>query len=243
LPIGFGDPIGWDDLVPLVDSWKIGGYLVDRRYADSRYNVPVPIEGEDTDKLGHYSYNYDGSAVKGDVQPIYPNIPTGNFFTYDDNNQWNSGAIVRVGRNFSCKFPTNRSVSCELPSNHNNDGSTKFALTEGQFSWEGQAVSSQRSLDQASLNSQPNYLESTNTPRQSGGPVDPPPGTTPGSGGIEIVSVSTHSLQPGEQFTPSVTVRITSGQLIPSRGTTCMPFPKTRTTPSARGPSSPSARR
>ncbi len=40
----------------------------------------------------------------------------------------------------------------------------------------------------------------------------------PAANGIEIVAVSSHTVQPGEQFNPSVTFRLTSGQLDPARG-------------------------
>jgi hypothetical protein len=42
--------------------------------------------------------------------------------------------------------------------------------------------------------------------------------TPPSDGGIEIVSVSSHSVAPGERFRPSVTVRVKSGELRQDRG-------------------------
>src|SRR5512143_459167 len=69
----FGNPIGWDDLVELVDGWRIGGYLADSE--------------------GKNSYNYDGSAVHGtDIDVIY------DF----SNGKLPGMAIVRVHKGFKC---------------------------------------------------------------------------------------------------------------------------------------------
>jgi murein DD-endopeptidase MepM/ murein hydrolase activator NlpD len=46
-------------------------------------------------------------------------------------------------------------------------------------------------------------------------PTQPPP---PSESSIQIVSVSSHTVNPGESFNPSVTMRILSGQLLLSRG-------------------------
>jgi hypothetical protein len=46
----------------------------------------------------------------------------------------------------------------------------------------------------------------------------PMPTSIPSSNGIEIVSVSSHTVQSGEQFSPSVTIKVTSGQLDPAQG-------------------------
>lgn len=46
-------------------------------------------------------------------------------------------------------------------------------------------------------------------------PTQPPP---PNGSSIEIVSVSSHTVNPGESFNPAVTMRILSGQLLLSRG-------------------------
>lgn len=47
----------------------------------------------------------------------------------------------------------------------------------------------------------------------------PPPSTTPTSqDGIEIISVSSHTVQPGVEIHPSVTIRLTSGSLSVARG-------------------------
>ncbi|MGE0572402.1 MAG: peptidoglycan DD-metalloendopeptidase family protein [Dehalococcoidia bacterium] len=52
-------------------------------------------------------------------------------------------------------------------------------------------------------------------PIGGGGSGEPPPSS---GDGIEVVAVSSHNLNPGEQFSPTVTVRVFSGQLLPSRG-------------------------
>ena len=48
-------------------------------------------------------------------------------------------------------------------------------------------------------------------------PTSPPP-TPPPADGIEVLNISSHTVQPGEEFTPSVTIRVTSGYLDPTRG-------------------------
>ncbi len=100
----FGNPIGWDDLVQLVDGWYIGGYLADAE--------------------GRMSYNYDGSAVRGtDIDVFYE-------FAYMDNGSLQSNAIARVGKGFQCK---QRGVDCELPVNNiNPGGDTRFARDDGK---------------------------------------------------------------------------------------------------------------
>lgn len=52
-----------------------------------------------------------------------------------------------------------------------------------------------------------------------GNPTLEPPTTPPPSGtSIEVLSSSSHTVQPGEKFNPSITVRVGSGTLDPSRG-------------------------
>jgi murein DD-endopeptidase MepM/ murein hydrolase activator NlpD len=100
----FGNPIGWDDLVQLVDGWYIGGYLADAE--------------------GLMSYNYDGSAVRdADMDVFYE-------FSYMDNGVLQSNAIARVGKGFQCK---QRGVDCELHGNNTNPGGkTQFARDDGK---------------------------------------------------------------------------------------------------------------
>lgn len=125
LPEGLGgNPIGWDDLVELVDGYLIGGYLADS-------------EGLET-------YNYDGSAVKGDVKVMYD-------FRYLDQpgDILRKNVIARVHSSFECDSETD----CE----DNSNPSTQFAgsgffgghrgrrlqfLTVIQSSQSGQLVSS-----------------------------------------------------------------------------------------------------
>ncbi len=95
----FGNPIGWDDLVQLVDGWYIGGYIADAE--------------------GINSYNYDGSAVRGTKIDVLYN------FAYFDNGFFQKGVIARVGIGFKCK---STSVDCELSENNTNPGgATQFA--------------------------------------------------------------------------------------------------------------------
>jgi murein DD-endopeptidase MepM/ murein hydrolase activator NlpD len=125
LPGGFGgNPIGWDDLVELVDDYHIGGYLADS-------------EGLET-------YNYDGSAVKGDVKVMYD-------FRYLDQpgNIPRKNVIARVHSSFEC----DSEIDCE----DNSNPLTQFAdsgffgghqdrrlqfLTAIQSSQSGQLISS-----------------------------------------------------------------------------------------------------
>lgn len=71
----FGDPLGWDDLVPAFDGYHIGSFLAD---------------GE-----GLQAYNYDGSAVWGNSVKIVENFP------FLDNGS-KQKAIVRVHSSFQC---------------------------------------------------------------------------------------------------------------------------------------------
>ena len=48
-------------------------------------------------------------------------------------------------------------------------------------------------------------------------PAQPTATLPPPSGGIEIVSVSSHVVKPGEQFNPSITIRHLSGELVANR--------------------------
>jgi len=79
-----GNPIGWGDLLPFVDGYRIASYLVD---------------GE-----GTLAYNYDGSAIKGDVDVII------NFPYLDWPGNVSRRAIVRVDPSFECDP---ESLTCE----------------------------------------------------------------------------------------------------------------------------------
>ncbi len=99
----FGNPVGWDDLVQLVDGWYIGGYI--------------------NDSEGKYSRNYDGSAIKGPVK-------VADNFYYIDNGSLQHVEFVRVSSDFKC---TKGRADCELPSNHSNpSGKTQFARDDGK---------------------------------------------------------------------------------------------------------------
>ena len=99
----FGNPIGWDDLVQLVDGWYIGGYLADAEGKNSR--------------------NYDGSAVRGTAIELIYNFP------YIDNGQPSKVKVVRVHKGFKCKS----AADCELAGNQTNPGgTTQFARDDGK---------------------------------------------------------------------------------------------------------------
>ena len=69
-----GNPIGWDDLLDLVDGYRIGGYIADSE--------------------GIESYNYDGSAIKGEIKIL------DNFNFLDQPGDIKKLAIVRVHHDF-----------------------------------------------------------------------------------------------------------------------------------------------
>jgi hypothetical protein len=126
----FGNPVGWDDLVQLVDGWYIGGYLANAE--------------------GTYSYNYDGSAVKGTSIDFIQN------FAYIDNGKLQKGVIARVGKGFKCNKP---SQDCELSENNTNPGgTTQFARDDGK----GIAFPSNQNLIAPA--NQAGYLISSNNP-------------------------------------------------------------------------------
>lgn len=85
LPAGLGgDPVGWDDLIPFVDGYYIGGYWAD----------------EDDTRI----YNYDGSAVRGTPLDYWQ-------FPYDDSGIHRFATLARVSRDFACD---RNSPTCEL---------------------------------------------------------------------------------------------------------------------------------
>jgi murein DD-endopeptidase MepM/ murein hydrolase activator NlpD len=128
LPGGLGgNPIGWDDLVPFVDGYSIGGYLADSE--------------------GLESYNYDGSAVKGDVVVLY------EFPYLDQPGNIPRKAIVRVHSSFQCSSSTD----CEL----NTSPLTQFA---GNGTFGGGRLPIRQS-DTARDGSWGGRLISTNVPR------------------------------------------------------------------------------
>ncbi len=189
LPGGLGgNPLGWDDLMPFVDGYQIGSYLVDSE--------------------GLQAYNYDGSAVKGNAKVIY------NFPFHD---QTGSGYISRTGVvrvDSSFPIPPNQCPSADDCERSVPGAATQFA-GHGTF---GPVVSSPNALRARQLTTAPSggILLSTNNPPP--GPTPPPPTPPPSQNGIELVSVSSHTVRPGEQFNPSVTIRMSSGYLDPSRG-------------------------
>lgn len=100
----WGNPIGWDDGLPLVDSYRIFGYRADG----------------DGDTL----YNYDGSAVQGNTKLI-------NDFEYLDINEngvphWEQ-AIATVDTSFECLPPVPGAIHSDCESRNNGSQWTKFA--------------------------------------------------------------------------------------------------------------------
>lgn len=60
--------------------------------------------------------------------------------------------------------------------------------------------------------------EETLPPTTTTPPSSPTTPSPTGQDGLEVVSVSSHTVQPNEQFNPSVTIRVTSGYLSPLSG-------------------------
>lgn len=79
------------------------------------------------------------------------------------------------------------------------------------FNWDWKNEDNWR-LDYDCTTAQPTI---TPTPAPTATPI---PTLPPAANGIELVSVSNHTVRPGEQFSPSVIIRVTSGRLEPSRG-------------------------
>ena len=104
----FGNPIGWDDLVQLVDGWYIGGYLADTE--------------------GKQSRNYDGSAIRGTAIDLIYNFP------YYDGGELTRVKVVRVHSGFKCPLISGKpAIDCELPANHTNpSGQTQFARDDSK---------------------------------------------------------------------------------------------------------------
>lgn len=134
----FGNPIGWDDLVDLVDGYRVAGYI--------------------TDSEGIWSYNYDGSAVRGEVKVMYD-------FRYMDCSSDGSctipksDVIARVHLDFECADDTD----CEINSPVNANPGTQFA-GNGVFY---PPLTSASTLDSRSSDEAGAFLYSTNTPSSS----------------------------------------------------------------------------
>lgn len=127
-----GNPLGWDDLVELVDGYRIGGYLVDSE--------------------GLLSYNYDGSAVKGDVKIDFD-------FPYHDYSSETSytekRTIARLDSSFQCSGSDPTDCEINIPG-----AATQFA---GKGVFPNQSFSNQSVLN-VSTTSLAGQLESSNTP-------------------------------------------------------------------------------
>ena len=140
LPKGLGgNPIGWDDGLPLVDGYTIWGYRLD---------LDDPFR----------NYNYEGSAVKGDVTVIY------NFPFLDEPTKERKTAAVVVHSSYQCN-PSSR--TCE--DNEQQPTLTQFA--GHGFLGIGQGASTSDLATTASQSA--GQLISTNSP------VPIPPAPTP----------------------------------------------------------------
>jgi murein DD-endopeptidase MepM/ murein hydrolase activator NlpD len=167
----FGNPIGWDDLVELVDGYRIAGYIAD----------PDGIE----------SYNYDGSAVKGDVKVIYD-------FRYLDCNSSGSctyprtNVIARVHSTFQCTHPTD----CEINSPSGASQGTQFA---GNGVFTSLATSGTQGPD-LSPSEAGGFLLSSNLPPPPSNDTTPPSAssfTAQASGGFALLRTSGVQDNPG----------------------------------------------
>jgi murein DD-endopeptidase MepM/ murein hydrolase activator NlpD len=189
LPNGLGgNPIGWDDLVPLVDGWRIASYLADTE--------------------GSNAYNYDGSAVRGtNVKVLYDG------FHYFDDGAPRTPAVVRVHRDFSCRFPNDPSKSCENPANQINPNNlTRFAGQDSHFHGGGAPILIENAPDSRGPElSDVNFLASSNVRKYD--PASPPssgpsPTPTPVPGGnsqtYPIPTLNTpangHTVQAGQSI-------------------------------------------
>lgn len=171
-------------------SWH-GRKLVDGYYISGYCDLT-----KTQDDCNDYIYNYDGSASYGAISGGYSNFRFWDVDTTRTTLAWVHPSFFTL---FECHITD---VTCEIePSDH----STVFA-GHGQFGGGGGYGSTMTSSNKAVA--QPPM---TSTPP----PTSAPP---PSSNGIEIVSVSNHNVQPGQQFNPSVTIRVQSGQLLVSRG-------------------------
>lgn len=170
-------------------SWD-GQLLVDG-YRIASFCV---LEGGDCNSLSQI-YNYDGSATHGSIGQAYANFP---FRDYDSTPR---RTLASVSPNFTC--PVEYQQDCTLAPT---DPDTRFS-GNGQFGGGGNMSGS----IMYSTNSEVYPPDLPPTPP----PTTPPP---PNSDGIEIVSVSNHTVSPGAQINPSVTIRVNSGQLLVSRG-------------------------
>ena len=135
-----GNPVGWGDGIPLVDGYRIFSYIA---------SLDDPIE----------AYNYDGSAVKGQVMAIDPGV-----FYFDDAGMSHT-ALVRTHVGFECRYPGDKNRNCELPQNHFQDPSqpTKFATSRRIYTFSQAAVTALASSTVQDGPGEVNVLVSTNT--------------------------------------------------------------------------------
>ena len=140
-------------------------------------------------------FNYDGVAVKEatDVTEYYD-------FQFIDIDYTNYPPRPPINRQSVWTFlPSNVACSSSDTNCENSiDGIVQFS-GHGEFGGGGRILSS-------------------NVDPDSGPTSTPTPSPTPpaSQNGIELVSVSSHTVRPNEQFNPSVTIRLTSGYLDPS---------------------------
>lgn len=142
----------------------------------------------------------------------------GKIANYNGSAIGNGALSQQVKRITACGDNVDVSVEGGFPyDNETNTDKTKFAFSQHLSSLSSTNVGScpagQINLVYAS--STTGFCGDISTPTSTPPPTSVPP---PSSNGIEIVSVSNHNVQPGQQFNPSVTIRVQSGQLLVSRG-------------------------
>lgn len=160
----FGNPIGWDDLVELVDGYRIAGYIADSD--------------------GIESYNYDGSAVKGNVKVMYDF----RYLDCDSNGSCSyprTSVIARVHSAFECTHPSN----CEINSPSSASQGTQFA-GNGVFT---SIAASETESPMLSPDDAGGFLLSSNLPAPPSNDTTPPSAssfTAQASGGTALLRTS-----------------------------------------------------
>jgi hypothetical protein len=113
----FGAPIGWGDLVPVVDDWYIASYFVD---------------GE-----GLQIWNYDGSAVRGEAIEVLYDFPYADICS--DQSSVRRHGIARAAAGYTCPAGT---ADCEVyrpgtATQFAGKGSSQFGFLGANGAWLG----------------------------------------------------------------------------------------------------------
>ncbi|MBI2305296.1 MAG: peptidoglycan DD-metalloendopeptidase family protein [Chloroflexi bacterium] len=189
----WGNPIGWDDLMPLVDGYRIAGYR----------------DKADTDAG---TYNYDGSAVRGETRVLY------DTFRYIDKAlPKQNEPVATVGRTVAvaivdvsfnvldrCTGPI-EAVDCEHNSDPYANPGTQFA-GNGVFVPEQDAQSSGRV---SAMGSARGRLVSSNVPVWPTPP--PPPGTDSATFITDVTLTDGTFVSPGQALVKTWRMRDTGG--------------------------------